>query len=69
MWPNVALPDPCCVMTTLAQEDLPKDTETLRALVRQNRIELPGLGPYPCAGAYAVVTNQGSVQVGDAVQG
>jgi len=64
---NVAMPDPRCVMTTLAQEDLPKDTEVLRALVRHNRIDLPGLGPYPCAGAYAIVTSQGSVQVGDAV--
>jgi uncharacterized protein YcbX len=64
---NVALPDPRCVMTTLAQEDLPKDTEILRTLVHHNRIDLPGLGQYPCAGAYAVVTSQGGVQVGDAV--
>ena len=64
---NVALPDPRCVMTTLAQEDLPKDTEILRTLVQHNRIDLPGLGQYPCAGAYAVVTSQGGVQVGDAV--
>jgi uncharacterized protein YcbX len=64
---NVALPDPRCVMTTLAQEDLAKDTEVLRTLVRHNRIDLPGLGQYPCAGAYAVVTSQGGVQVGDTV--
>lgn len=64
---NVALPDPRCVMTTLAQEDLPKDAEVLRALVRHNRIDLPGLGRYPCAGAYAVVTHEGTVRVGDAV--
>jgi hypothetical protein len=54
-------------MTTLAQDDLPQDTEVLRTLVRHNRVQLPGLGQYPCAGAYAVVTNQGSVQVGDPV--
>ena len=64
---NVALLDPRCVMTTLAQEDLPQDTEVLRTLVRHNRVQLPGLGQFPCAGAYAVVTNQGSVQVGDPV--
>jgi len=64
---NVALLDPRCVMTTLAQEDLPQDMEVLRTLVRHNRVQLPGLGQFPCAGAYAVVTNQGSVQVGDPV--
>jgi uncharacterized protein len=64
---NVALLDPRCVMTTLAQEDLPQDTEVLRTLVRHNRVQLPGLGQYPCAGAYAVVTNQGRVQIGDPV--
>jgi uncharacterized protein len=65
---NVALLDPRCVMTTLAQEDLPQDTEVLRTLVRHNRVELPGLGPYPCAGAYAVVTQPGSIRVGDPVR-
>ena len=54
-------------MTTLAQEDLPQDTEVLRTLVRYNRVQFPGLGQFPCAGAYAVVPNQGSVQVGDPV--
>jgi hypothetical protein len=39
--------------------------EVLRTLVRHNRVQLPGLGQFPCAGAYAVVSNQGSVHVGD----
>jgi hypothetical protein len=64
---NVALLDPRCVMTTLAQGDLPQDMEVLRTLVRHNRVQLPGLGQFPCAGAYAVVRNQGSVHVGDLV--
>jgi uncharacterized protein YcbX len=62
---NVALLDPRCVMTTLAQDDLPQDMEVLRTLVRHNRVQLPGLGLFPCAGAYAVVSNQGNVHVGD----
>src|SRR5262249_7121547 len=35
---NVTLLDPRCVMTTLAQDDLPQDTDVLRILTRHNRI-------------------------------
>ena len=42
-----------CV-TTLPQDDLPKDTEILRTLSRHNRVDVAG-GLYPCAGVYAVV--------------
>ena len=64
---SVTLPDPRCVMTTLAQGDLPKDTDVLRALVRHNRREVGDLGQYPCAGVYAVVAVQGTVRTGDRV--
>jgi hypothetical protein len=65
---RIALPDPRCVMTTLAQEDLPRDNEVLRTLVRHNRIDLPGgLGRLPCAGVYAVVESLGTARVGDQV--
>ena len=37
---SVALPDPRCVMTTLAQDDLPNDTNVLRTLVRHNTIQV-----------------------------
>lgn len=63
---TVALPDPRCVMTTLAQGDLPEDTEILRTLVRHNRTEVAG-GLYPCAGAYAVVETHGIARAGDPV--
>ena len=56
-----------CVMTTLAQDDLPDDRETLRAIARHNRIEIPGLGHWACAGVYAHVSRAGSVRAGDAV--
>jgi len=64
---SVALLDPRCVMVTLAQDDLPKDTEVLRALVRHNRVKIGDLGEFPCAGSYAVVTTPGSVTVSDQV--
>ena len=63
---GVAIPDPRCVMTTLAQDELPKDTEVLRTLARQNRIDVAG-GMYPCAGVYATVESAGRIREGDAV--
>lgn len=63
---TVFLPDPRCVMTTLAQGDLPKDTEVLRTLARNNRVEVAG-GLYPCAGVYAVVEETGKLRAGDQV--
>jgi uncharacterized protein YcbX len=63
---RVSLPDPRCVMTTLAQGDLPKDTEILRTLARHNRIDVAG-ALYPCAGVYATVESPGTMRRGDAV--
>jgi uncharacterized protein len=64
---RVALPDPRCVMTTLAQDDLPKDTDILRTLTRHNRVQVGDAGEFPCAGVYAVVEANGSVRTGDPV--
>jgi uncharacterized protein YcbX len=58
-------PSPRCVMTTVAQGDLPRDLEVLRTLARHNRIETPGLGAFACLGIYAEVTAPGAVAVGD----
>ena len=63
---GVALPDPRCVMTTLAQDELPKDTEVLRTLARQYRLDVAG-GLYPCAGVYAIVESAGMIREGDGV--
>jgi uncharacterized protein YcbX len=56
-----------CIMTTLAQGDLPRDNNVLRTLTSANRIEIPGLGIWSCVGAYAAVTAPGRVHVGDEV--
>ena len=65
---NVAMPDPRCVMTTLAQDDLPKDTDILRTLVRHNRLRVGDAGLFPCAGVYAVVATPGMVRTGARVE-
>ena len=63
---TIVLPDPRCVMTTLAQGDLPSDTDILRTLVRHNRLNVAG-GLYPCAGVYAVVEAAGTARASDPV--
>jgi len=62
----IVLSDPRCVMTTLAQDDLPKDNGILQTLVRHNRLEVAD-GRYPCAGVYSVVEVAGTTRVGDRV--
>jgi uncharacterized protein YcbX len=64
---GVAMADPRCVMTTVAQPDLPRDPEVLKALARHNRLDLEGLGMYPCAGVYAVAQATGTIRTGDRV--
>ncbi|HEV7525315.1 MAG TPA: MOSC domain-containing protein, partial [Acidimicrobiia bacterium] len=61
------IPTMRCIMTTLAQGDLPRDNDVLRAVARHNRIEIAGLGTWSCVGAYATVTTPGPVKLGDAV--
>jgi uncharacterized protein YcbX len=65
---HVALPDPRCVMTTLAQDELPKDIDILRTLTQHNRIQVGESGRFPCVGVYAVVEATGTMQTGDKVE-
>jgi len=65
---KVTMPDPRCVMTTLAQDDLPDDTDILRTLVRYNRLPIGDAGRFPCAGVYAVVEAPGMLRGGDTVR-
>ena len=72
---RLAVTDPCprCVMTTLAQEDLPADPGILRTAARHNPVvggegRGPG-GSYPASvGVYARVLADGVVRRGDAVR-
>jgi uncharacterized protein YcbX len=63
---GVALPDPRCVMPSLPQEDLPKDSRILKTLARHNRIDVAG-SLYPCAGVYAVAEAMGTIRRDDRV--
>lgn len=58
----VAMPDPRCVMTTVAQPGLPLDPAILKSLVKHNRLEVAGWGLYPCAGVYATVAFPGTIR-------
>jgi uncharacterized protein YcbX len=63
---TASIPTMRCAMTTLAQGDLPRDPDTLRTIAKHNRVEIPGLGTWACAGAYADVTTGGELAVGAA---
>jgi MOSC domain-containing protein len=63
----IPVPDPRCVMTTVAQEGLARDPEVLKTLARHNRLDFAGAGLYPCAGVYAVVASSGTIRSGDPV--
>jgi uncharacterized protein len=64
---NVAIPDPRCVMPSLAHEELPRDPQILKTLGRHNRLDVAGGGLYPCAGVYAVAESTGTIRKGDRV--
>ncbi len=64
---RVAMSNARCVMTTLAQDELPRDDEILRALVQHNRLQVGDTDLFPCAGVYAVVQAAGSLRAGDSV--
>jgi uncharacterized protein len=63
---GVALPDPRCVMPSLAQTDLERNPKVLKALAKHNRLDVGG-AMYPCAGVYAVSEVGGTIRRDDAV--
>jgi uncharacterized protein YcbX len=65
---HVVGPTPRCVMTTLAQPGLPKDSDVLRTVARVNMKDMGVLGRFPCAGSYAEVVAPGVVSRGDLIR-
>jgi uncharacterized protein YcbX len=63
----VAIPTPRCVMTTLANDDLPHDAGVLKALADHNRVTIGTMGSFPCLGVNASVSEGGTIRRGDAV--
>jgi uncharacterized protein YcbX len=64
---SAVLPTPRCAVPTLEHGDLPRAPHALRALLGENRVDVPGFGVLPCAGLYATVTTGGAISVGDRV--
>ncbi|MFP5580267.1 MAG: MOSC domain-containing protein, partial [Acidimicrobiia bacterium] len=59
-------PTPRCIMTTLAQGDLPRQPGVLQTIARVNR-RSSELGSFACLGAYATVACPGVVRAGDEI--
>jgi uncharacterized protein YcbX len=59
-------PTPRCIMTTLAQGDLPRQPALLQTVARINR-RRGDLGSFACLGAYATVARPGVVRAGDEI--
>ena len=55
---QVTGPCPRCVMTTLAQADLPKDPEILKTVAQHNHVQV---------GVYASVVQAGTIRIGDTI--
>jgi uncharacterized protein len=66
---EVLIPCPRCVMTTLAQGDLPLDSGILRTAAQQNNVMIAPLRQaMPSVGVYAKVLTGGVVRRGDQVR-
>lgn len=63
---RVTLPTMRCIMTTMAQSELPSDPSLLRTIARENRLQIGG-GRWACAGVYGDAAGAGRVRVGDPV--
>ncbi|MDL5160363.1 MOSC domain-containing protein [Actinomycetospora termitidis] len=61
------LPTPRCSVPTLEHGDLGREPRAITPLMRENRVEVPGFGVLPCAGAYAEVVRGGTIARGDSV--
>ncbi|NMI02139.1 hypothetical protein [Pseudonocardia acidicola] len=55
-------------MTTLGQDGLPEDRDTLRTIAEHNRRSIEGMGTWACAVVYADVDGGGTARRGDVLR-
>lgn len=60
---TVGEPAPRCIMTTVAQGDLPRQPGVLQAIAAENRLT-NDLGTFACLGSYATVATGGTIHAG-----
>jgi uncharacterized protein YcbX len=63
---DITMPTPRCLVPTLGQAGVDRHRDTLVALARDNRLHY-GPGQWACLGAYASVSGDGQISVGDPV--
>jgi uncharacterized protein len=56
---------PRCVMTTVAQNDLPRQLAVLQTIAQHNKVNWGGFGNFACLGVYAEVSTGGQISIGD----
>ncbi len=64
---RIVLQTPRCAIPSLAHGALPPMPQALRVAAERNRVDVPGFGFQPCAGVYAEVIADGTIQAGDRV--
>lgn len=65
---QVIVATPRCAVPTLSHGDLPGRPETLRTVMRLNRVEIAEGVKLPCVGVYARVVSGGVIRCGDDVR-
>ncbi|MPY30913.1 MOSC domain-containing protein [Streptomyces adustus] len=64
---RVVVPTPRCVLPTLGHDELPADPAIMRAVAREHRVPVFGLGRLSCLGVYLEVLEAGTVELGDTI--
>ena len=65
---RATMPTPRCSVPTLEHGALGRSPRSVRHVAEHNRVEVPGFGVLPCAGVYAAVRTEGTVNEGDEVR-
>ncbi|MFF3001061.1 MOSC domain-containing protein [Streptomyces sp. NPDC057950] len=64
---RVVVPTPRCVVPTLGHDELAADPGVMRAIAREHRTPVLGLGRLACLGVYLDVLEPGTIRLGDTI--